>query len=220
MRHILIADSDPSVRTLVGDHARSEGYLVAEAEDGDTAVTMHQQNPFDFVLLSAQLSGRDGFSACQVIRSFSPVPIMLASSSGGTQESIRALELGADDFVQKPLEPKEVLLRISAILKRSSGHPRQLISGGITVDLTARRTMVDGVSISLTPKEFDLLSLLMSQPDVAPSRRRLLEAVWGGELNRGTRTLDTHIKQIRRAITPYSGRIVTLRGVGYRFDSE
>ena len=208
MRHILIADSDPSVRTLVGDHARSEGYLVAEAEDGDTAVTMHQQNPFDFVLLSAQLSGRDGFSACQVIRSFSPVPIMLASSSG------------ADDFVQKPLEPKEVLLRISAILKRSSGHPRQLISGGITVDLTARRTMVDGVSISLTPKEFDLLSLLMSQPDVALSRRRLLEAVWGGELNRGTRTLDTHIKQIRRAITPYSGRIVTLRGVGYRFDSE
>ena len=214
MRHILIADSDPSVRTLVGDHARSEGYLVAEAEDGDTAVTMHQQNPFDFVLLSAQLSGRDGFSACQVIRSFSPVPIMLASSSGGTQESIRALELGADDFVQKPLEPKEVLLRISAILKRSSGHPRQLISGGITVDLTARRTMVDGVSISLTPKEFDLLSLYCRQ------WRRLLEAVWGGELNRGTRTLDTHIKQIRRAITPYSGRIVTLRGVGYRFDSE
>ena len=101
MRHILIADSDPSVRTLVGDHARSEGYLVAEAEDGDTAVTMHQQNPFDFVLLSAQLSGRDGFSACQVIRSFSPVPIMLASSSGGTQESIRALELGADDFVDR-----------------------------------------------------------------------------------------------------------------------
>lgn len=217
MRHILIADSDPNVRALVGDHARSEGYLVAEAEDGETAVTMHRQNPFDFVLLS----GKDSFSACQAIRAFSPVPIMLASSSGGTQESIRALELGADDFVQKPLEPKEVLLRISAILKRSHGAPRQLISGGVTVDLTARRCLVDGKPVSLTPKEFDLLSLLMSQPDVALSRSRLLDAVWGSELRRDTtRTLDTHIKQIRRAIAPYSKRIVTLRGVGYRFDSE
>ena len=125
-RHILIADSDPSVLTLVGDHARSEGYLVAEAEDGDTAVTMHQQNPFDFVLLSAQLSGRDGFSACQVIRSFSPVPIMLASSSGGTQESIRALELGADDFVQKPLEPKAEQRPSPAVdLRRHYGGPHR-----------------------------------------------------------------------------------------------
>lgn len=216
MRHILIADSDPKVRSLVGEHARSEGYLVEEVEDGETAVLMHRKNPFDFVLLA----GKDGFSACQAIRAFSPVPIMLASSSGGSQESIRALELGADDFVQKPLEPKEVILRISAILKRGYGRPQQLISGGITVDLTARRCLVDGTAVPLTPKEFDLLALLVSQPDVALSRRRLLDAVWGGELHRDTRTLDTHIKQIRRAITPYNKRIVTLRGVGYRFDSE
>jgi DNA-binding response OmpR family regulator len=216
MRHILIADNDPKVRSQVGEHARSEGYLVAEAEDGETAVTMHRQNPYDFVLLA----GKDGFSACQAIRTFSPVPIMLASQAGGSQASIRALELGADDFLQKPLEPKEVLLRISAILKRGYGRPRQLISGGITVDLTARRALVDGAPVSLTPKEFDLLAVLMSQPDAALSRRRLLETVWGEEHSRDTRTLDTHIKQIRRAIAPYSKRIVTLRGVGYRFDGE
>ena len=124
----------------------------------------------------------------------------------------------------KPFSARELLLRISAILKRcstlASEEAEVLRSGGLVLDLTARRVEVDGRQINLTPREFDLLTVLMSHPDVAFSRKRLLDIIWGGELTTDTRTLDTHIQHIRCAIVPYSDRIVTLRGVGYRFEKE
>ena len=122
----------------------------------------------------------------------------------------------------KPFAPKELMLRVAAILRRGLSHdkalPQTLVSEQIRIDLTARRVFVDDRQISLTPKEFDLLTLLVGHPNVAFSRKQILEMIWGGELSGDTRTLDTHIKQIRHAIAPYSDRIVTLRGVGYRFE--
>lgn len=224
MKRILIVDSDMAVRNQIGRHAHLEGYEVAEAGDGYTAVALCRQNSFDFVILGVLLPEMDGFSACQTIRSFSQVPILILSECGEEVDRIRGLELGADDFMVKPFSPRELMLRISAILKRGPVleylMPQCIEREEILIDLTARRVTVDGRVVGLTPKEFDLLALLAGHPDVVFSRKKLLDTVWGGELPEDTRTLDTHIKQVRHAISPYSDRIVTLRGVGYRFEKN
>lgn len=222
MKRILIVDSDMAVRGQIGRYARLEGYEVAEAGDGYTAVSMCRQNAFDIIILAILLPEMDGFSVCQTIRSFSQIPILMLTERTSEQDRIRGLELGADDYMTKPFSSRELMLRISAILKRGraldSIAPQYIEREGIYIDLTARRVMVDGTLVSLTPKEFDLLALLAGHPDVVFSRKKLLDTVWGGELPEDTRTLDTHIKQVRHAIQPYSDRIVTLRGVGYRFE--
>ena len=222
MKRILIVDSDMAVRGQIGRHARLEGYEVAEAGDGYTAVSMCRQNAFDIIILAILLPEMDGFSVCQTIRSFSQVPILMLTERTSEQDRIHGLELGADDYMTKPFSPRELMLRISAILKRGKSldslEPQSIERDGIYIDLTARRVHVDGTLVSLTPKEFDLLALLASHPDVVFSRKKLLDTVWGGELPEDTRTLDTRIKQVRHAISPYSDRIVTLRGVGYRFE--
>ena len=224
MKRVLIVDADAAVRGQIGRHARLEGYEVAEAGDGYTAVSMCRQNTFDIVILAILLPELDGFSVCQAIRSFSQVPILMLTERASEQDRIRGLELGADDYLTKPFSTRELMLRISAILKRGLSMdpitPQCIEREGIHIDLTARRVTVDDTPVSLTPKEFDLLALLAGHPDVVLPRKKLLDTVWGGELPEDTRTLDTHIKQVRHAIQPYSDRIVTLRGVGYRFEKN
>ena len=224
MKRILIVDSDMAVRSQIGRCARLEGYEVAEASDGYTAISLCRQSTFDLVILAILLPELDGFSVCQTIRSFSHVPILILSGCSSETDRIRGLELGADDYVAKPFSPRELMLRVSAILKRGpildAMTPQFIECAGISIDLTARRVVVDGKAVSLTPKEFDLLALLAGHPDVVFSRKKILDVVWGGELPEDTRTLDTHIKQVRHAIAPYSDRIVTLRGIGYRFEKS
>ncbi len=224
MKRILVVDSDTAVRNEISRHARLEGYEVAEAGDGYTAVSLCRQNTFDFVILAILLPEMDGFAVCQTIRSFSQVPILILSECGDETDRIRGLELGADDYMVKPFSPRELMLRVAVIMKRgpilSSLSPGYIERGGIFIDLTARRVTVDGRPVSLTPKEFDLLVLLSGHPNVVFSRKKILDVVWGGELPEATRTLDTHIKQVRHAIAPYSDLIVTLRGIGYRFEKE
>ena len=214
MKRILVVDGDMTVRAQIGRYARLEGYDVAEASDGYTAVALCRQSTFDFVILAVMLPELDGFSVCQTIRSFSQVPILILSERGDEADRIRGLELGADDYVVKPFSPRELMLRISAIMKRGplldSMRQQSIEQDGIYIDLIARRVTVDGTQVGLTPKDFDVLF----------SRKKILDTVWGGDLPEDTRTLDTHIKQIRRAITPHNDRIVTLRGVGYRFEKK
>ena len=222
MRRILIVDSDTESRTLIAKYARLEGYDATEASDGETAISLCRQSPFDLMVLDVTLPGVCGIAALRTIRTFSQIPVLILSSQCSEEDRIRGLEAGADDYMAKPFSTKELMLRIAAILRR--GHStaqstaQELVSEQIRIDLTARRVYVDDVSISMTPKEFDLLTLLMGHPNVAFSRKQLLDMVWGSELSGDTRTLDTHIKQVRHAIAPYSDRIVTLRGVGYRFE--
>lgn len=159
MKRILIVDGDMAVRAQIGRYARLEGYDVAEASDGYTAVALFRQSTFDFVILAVMLPELDGFSVCQTIRSFSQVPILILSERGDEADRIRGLELGADDYVVKPFSPRELMLRISAIMKRGplldSMRQRSIEQDGIYIDLIARRVMVDGNQVSLTPKEFD-----------------------------------------------------------------
>lgn len=221
MRRILLVDSDTESRALIAKYARLEGYEAAEAGDGETAVSLCRQSDFDLMILDITIPGLNGFSVLQTVRTFSQIPVLILSAQCSEGDRIRGLEAGADDYMAKPFSVRELMLRMAAILKRGLSHAhkaQELISERIHIDLTARRVFVDDAPISLTPKEFDLLSLLVAHPNVAFSRKQILDMVWGGELPGDTRTLDTHIKQIRHAIAPYSDRIVTLRGVGYRFE--
>ena len=213
MKRILVVDGDTGVRARIAKHARMEGYDVTEAGDGETALSLsRQQNAFDLMVLAVNLPGMDGFTVLKAVRTFSTIPVLILSSKNTAEDRIHGLELGADDYMTKPFSARELLL--------ASEEAEVLRSGGLVLDLTARRVEVDGRQINLTPREFDLLTVLMSHPDVAFSRKRLLDIIWGGELSTDTRTLDTHIQHIRCAIVPYSDRIVTLRGVGYRFEKE
>ena len=224
MKRILVVDGDMTVRAQIGRYARLEGYDVAEASDGYTAVALCRQSTFDFVILAVMRPELDGFSVCQTIRSFSQVPILILSERGDEADRIRGLELGADDYVVKPFSPRELMLRISAIMKRGplldSMRQQSIEQDGIYIDLIARRVTVDGTQVGLTPKEFDVLELLVFNPNKVYSRENLLNIVWGYEYPGDVRTVDVHIRRLREKIeaNPSEPRYVhTKWGVGYYF---
>ena len=226
MKRILIVDGDMAVRAQIGRYARLEGYDVAEASDGYTAVALFRQSTFDFVILAVMLPELDGFSVCQTIRSFSQVPILILSERGDEADRIRGLELGADDYVVKPFSPRELMLRISVIMKRGplldSMRQRSIEQDDIYIDLIARRVTVDGNQVSLTPKEFDVLELLVFNPNKVYSRENLLNIVWGYEYPGDVRTVDVHIRRLREKIeaNPSEPKYVhTKWGVGYYFQA-
>ena len=220
---ILIVDDEHKLRALVAKHARHAGYEIAECADGCAAVERCREGGIDLVVLDIMLPGLDGYEVLRAIRTFSDVPVLMLSVHGEEQDKVRGFKLGADDYMVKPFSPRELIYRLAALLKRrrAASVPAAPVlgTGGLVVDPAARRVLVDGRPVELSPKEFDLLLQLVSHPGTAMPRHTLLEAVWGPDRPKGERTLDTHIKQVRRAIGPYSGRIVTLRGVGYRFDN-
>ena len=222
MKRILVVDSDMAVRSQIGRHARLEGYEVAEASDGYTAVALCRQNAFDFVILAILLPELDGFSVCQTIRSFSQVPILILSECGDETDRIRGLELGADDYMVKPFSTRELMLRIAIILKRGpvleSLAPQFIQRDGISIDLTARRVTVDGQVVNLTPKEFDLLVKLAQNEHIVLTREQLLETVWGYEYHGDTRTVDSHVKSLREHLGDHRKLIQTVWGVGYKFE--
>ena len=225
MKRILIGDNDRAVRSQVGKYARLEGYEVAEAGDGDTAVSLCRQNAFDFVILAILLPKMDGFSVCQAIRSFSQVPILVLSERNSEQDRIHGLELGADDYMAKPFSPRELMLRISAILKRGGQlealqNAQCIERQGIRIDLTARRLTVDGAAVSLTPKEFDLLVFLASNKGIALSREKILQKVWNYDYFGEDRTVDTHVKMLRGHLGKCRSYIATVWGIGYKFDPD
>ena len=223
MRRILVVDGDAENRASIARSIRLDGCEATEVSDFETAISLCRQASYDLMIFDVAFPGLDGFSVLRTIRTFSRIPILVLSAACSEDDRIRGLECGADDYMAKPYSPKELMLRVSAILRRVAtvdrSSSKELVNDQIRIDLTARRVYVDERTINLTPKEFDLLTLLVGHPNVAFSRKQILDMIWGGELSGGgTRTLDTHIKQIRHAIAPYHKRIVTLRGVGYRFE--
>lgn len=221
---ILVVDDDREIVGAITAALEKEGYRVLRAYDGMEALDKALDPDLRLILMDVMMPRLDGLSAVLRIRERRNLPVILLSAKSEESDKVLGLSMGADDYMTKPFSARELLLRISAILKRcstlASEEAEVLRSGGLVLDLTARRVEVDGRQINLTPREFDLLTVLMSHPDVAFSRKRLLDIIWGGELSTDTRTLDTHIQHIRCAIVPYSDRIVTLRGVGYRFEKE
>jgi len=222
MAKLLICDDETGIREIIKKYALFEGYQVDEAVNGMDAVTKCRINEYDIIILDIMMPELDGFAACREIRKNSTVPIVMLSARGEEYDKLRGFELGIDDYVIKPFSPKELMMRLGAILKRSSAavNEREVYTfEGLQVDFTARIVSVDGVRCSLSPKEYDLLFYMVRNHGIALSREKLISDVWGYDFFGDDRTLDTHIKLLRKSLGGYSKFIVTLRGVGYRFEA-
>ena len=226
MYRILTVDDEEMIRKLIRKYAEFEGHEVTEAADGMEAVTLCREQDFDIVIMDIMMPELDGFSACREIRRSKDVPIIMLSARGEEYDKINGFELGIDDYVVKPFSPKELMLRIDAILKRrvsastSAARNEVIEIGGLRADLTARLVYVDGERVDMSPKEYDLFFYLLKNRDIALSREKLITEVWGYDFYGDDRTLDTHIKLLRKSLGEYARLIVTLRGVGYRFESK
>jgi len=222
MYRILVCDDEEGIRTLISKYAKYEGYSVDTAENGDIAVQKCRQGKYDIVIMDIMMPYLDGFSAAKEIRKFSQVPIIMLTARGEEYDRIHGFEIGADDYVVKPFSPKELMMRIEVIMRRvankkSDGH-ETYSKDGLVIDFTARKVIIDGQEVVLAPKEYELLFYLVRNKGIAVSRESLLTDIWGYEFFGDDRTLDTHIKLLRKHIGDYSSLIVTLRGIGYRFE--
>ena len=220
---LLVVDDEARIRELIKKYATFEQYDVTEAENGMQAVELCRQQDFDLIIMDVMMPDLDGFSACREIRKTSAVPILMLSARGEEYDKLHGFELGIDDYVVKPFSPKELMMRVGAILKRSGAksESREVVDiGDLRVDFTARRVTLEGKPLDLSPKEYDLLFYLVRNRGIALTREKLLSEIWGYDVFGDDRTLDTHIKLLRRQLGPYADRITTLRGVGYRFEQE
>lgn len=232
MYNILVVDDEARIRSIIKKYAEFEGHNVTEAGDGMEAVRLCRKETYDMIIMDIMMPELDGFSACREIRKVTATPIIMLSARGEEYDKINGFELGIDDYVVKPFSPKELMLRIEAIMKRV-GSPKggaeqvkkqnvivELDGGGLRADLTARIVYINGERVEMSPKEYDLFFYMLDNRNIALSREKLISEVWGYDFYGDARTLDTHIKLLRKSLGDYSRYIVTLRGVGYRFEGE
>ncbi len=219
---ILIVDDEEMIRGVLREYVEFEGDEAFEAADGMEAVKMCKENEFDLILMDIMMPKLDGFSAVKEIRKFQDVPVIMLSARGEEYDKLFAFEIGADDYVTKPFSPKEVMARIHAVTKRKSGKAdgnEVLKFEGLEVDMAGRNVYVDGEKAELTPKEYELLFYLVRNKGIALTREKLLYDVWGFDFYGDDRTVDTHIKMLRGNLKDYRKFIVTLRGLGYKFEA-
>ena len=219
---VLIVDDEKMIRNVLREYVEFEGYEAREAEDGLQAVRMCKEEDFDIILMDVMMPGLDGFSAVKEIRKSKDIPVIMLSARGEEYDKLFGFEVGADDYVTKPFSPKEVMARIAAVTKRhKAGSPpsREVLRfEGLEIDMAGRNVTVDGEKVELTPKEYELLFYLVKNQGIALSREKLLSDVWGFDFYGDDRTVDTHIKMLRSNLKGYRRFIVTLRGLGYKFE--
>lgn len=224
MYKLLIVDDEPKIREVIREYAEFNGYEVEEAADGMSAVGLCKLNHYDLVVLDIMMPKLDGFSACKEIKKIQDVPIIMLSARGEEYDKLFGFELGIDDYIVKPFSPKELMARINVVIQRrnAAAHPKSDIVhfGGLEINKAARTVSIDGTRVELTPKEYDLLFYLIENKNIALSRDKLLSDIWGYDFFGDDRTIDTHIKNLRNNLGPYRDYIVTLRGVGYKFEFE
>ncbi|MBD9061395.1 MAG: DNA-binding response regulator [Ruminococcaceae bacterium] len=227
MYRILVVDDEENIREVIKEYAEFEGHQVSEACDGMQAVEMVKNNDYDIIIMDVMMPRLDGYSACKEIRKIKQIPVLMLSARGEEYDKLFGFELGIDDYVVKPFSPKEVMARVNAIVKRNSGAaaaaapaPETVKFGGLEINFTSRDVYIDGVKANLTPKEYDLLFYLVRNKNIALTRNKLLEEVWGYDFFGDDRTIDTHIKMLRNNLGPYRNYIVTLRGMGYKFEAN
>lgn len=225
MYKLLIVDDEEKIRELIKKYAEFEGYQTEEASDGMEAVEKCRKNEYDLVIMDIMMPFLDGFSAVKEIRKTKNVPVIMLSARGEEYDRIHGFEVGADDYVIKPFSPKELMMRTAAVIKRtkniSDNGTKEIIKfEGLTVDFTGRLVYIDGQKADMTPKEYDLLFYMVKNRGIALTREKLITEVWGYDFYGDDRTLDTHIKLLRKSLKEYAKYIVTLRGVGYRFEER
>ncbi|QPC46736.1 response regulator transcription factor [Mangrovibacillus cuniculi] len=228
---ILVVDDEERIRRLLKMYLEREGYEVTEAEDGITALQLGVDFHFDCILLDVMMPGMDGMEVCEGIREKKNTPIIMLTAKGEEANRVQGFELGTDDYIVKPFSPREVILRVKALLRRTNSatlvnpEPRAkdvLVFPHLTIDNDAHRVTADGVEVSLTPKEYELLHFLAKTPDKVFDRENLLKEVWQYEFFGDLRTVDTHVKRLREKLNkvsePAAKMIVTVWGVGYKFE--
>ena len=224
MSKLLVVDDEFQIRQIIKKYAEFEGHTVEEAVDGMEAVEICRKNTYDLIIMDVMMPELDGFSACREIRKFTNTPVIMLSARGEEYDKIHGFELGSDDYVVKPFSPKELMMRVNAVIKRSNGQQDALKDvftyEGLSVDFSARIVTVNGNRVEMTPKEYDLFFYMVKNKGLALTREQLISEVWGYDFFGDERTLDTHIKLLRKSLKEYSRCIVTLRGVGYRFEAN
>lgn len=220
---ILIVDDEEMIRGVLREYVEFEGNEADEAADGMEAVKKCRENDYDLILMDVMMPKLDGFSAVKEIRKDKDVPVIMLSARGEEYDKLFAFEIGVDDYVTKPFSPKEVMARIHAVTKRAAAKKKEdenrvLKFEGLEIDMAGRNVYVDGEKAVLTPKEYELLFYFVRNQGLALTREKLLYDVWGFDFYGDDRTVDTHVKMLRGNLKEYRKFIVTLRGLGYKFE--
>ncbi|MBR5730755.1 MAG: response regulator transcription factor [Firmicutes bacterium] len=223
MAKILIVDDEARIREVIREYAQFNKYETDEAEDGMQAVAKCLNNDYDLIIMDIMMPKLDGYSACKEIKKEKDIPVIMLSARGEEYDKLFGFELGIDDYVVKPFSPKELMARVAAVLARKAraeGSARQttLVSGGLEVNTESRTVTVDGVKVDCTLKEYEILAYLMQNKNIALSRDRMLQDIWGYDFFGDDRTIDTHIKNLRGRLGAYRDKITTVRGIGYKFE--
>ncbi len=228
---ILVVDDEERIRRLIKMYLEREAFEVTEAEDGEEALKIALEEDFDVILLDLMLPGIDGIEVCKELREKKATPVIMLTAKGEESNRVQGFEVGTDDYIVKPFSPREVVLRVKALLRRSSSTKflqtetaaKDVIEfEHLTIDNDAHRVLADGKNVSLTPKEYELLLFLAQSPDKVFDREELLKEVWQYEFFGDLRTVDTHVKRLREKLSKVSKdaakMIVTVWGVGYKFE--
>ena len=220
MAKLLIVDDEKNIREVVKEYAQLNGYEVEEAVDGNEAVSLVERNDYDCIVLDVMMPKLDGFSACKQIKAIKNVPIIMLSARQDEYDKLLGFELGVDDYVSKPFSPKELMARVKVVVDRVPKNKNKdvLTFDGLVIDIQGRVVSVDGERVNLTPKEIDLLIYMAKNRNIALSRTKLLEEVWNYDYFGDDRTVDAHIKMLRHNLGKYRDYIVTVRGMGYKFE--
>ncbi|MDY3257118.1 MAG: response regulator transcription factor [Ruminococcus callidus] len=229
MSRILVVDDEANIRNVVREYAEFDDYEVDEAENGMEAVKKCREENYDLIIMDVMMPRLDGYSAVKEIKKTKDIPVIMLSARGEEYDKLFGFEIGIDDYVTKPFSPKELMARVKAVLSRhnaSSATNKQdgelgnvIEFGGLKIDVAGREVYVNGERASMTPKEYELLFYLVKNKGIALTRDKLLEEVWGYDFFGDDRTVDTHIKMLRNSLGEYRKYIVTLRGMGYKFDA-
>ena len=223
MAKILIVDDEAGIREAIREYAHFNKYETDEAEDGMQAVAKCLNNDYDLIIMDIMMPKLDGYSACKEIRKNKDIPVIMLSARGEEYDKLFGFELGIDDYVVKPFSLKELMARVAAVLARKShgaeaAKQTVLKSGGLEVNMDSRTVTVDGVKVDCTLKEYEILAYLMQNKNIALSRDRMLQDIWGYDFFGDDRTIDTHIKNLRGRLGEYRDKITTVRGIGYKFE--
>ena len=226
MSKLLVVDDESKIRAVIREYSEFEGYEVTEASDGMEALNLVKENDYDLIIMDIMMPKLDGYSACKEIRKIKNTPIIMLSARGEEYDKLFGFELGIDDYVVKPFSPKELMARVNAVISRLNSSAAKaeetsdiLTFDGLEINIPARQVKVDGEKVELTPKEYELLFYMAMNKNIALSRDKLLSDVWGYDFFGDDRTVDTHIKNLRNNLGKYRDFIVTLRGVGYKFEA-
>lgn len=217
---ILIVDDEENIRSVIKEYAINEGYKVAEASNGKEALIQLKNNNFDLMVLDIMMPSLDGISLLEKLPASNKIPTIILSARDEETDKLIGFEKGIDDYLCKPFSPKELMARIKAILQRTHKKINYYEYEGLKVNFTEHSITIDQKDINITPKEFELLAYFIQNKKVAITREQLLNKIWGYNFYGDDRTVDTHIKTLRNNLGKYRKLIITIHGIGYKFDDE